>query len=433
MGDLQKRADAQSPVPQVEPWSFNKTVMLRKTRFNSTVLVWTLVGGTAAVGLWALVAPLPETIAVSGKLQPSNAVKEIEASVPGVVRLVMVKDGQHITAGEPLIRFDQRLAQSKLTAATAIRERLANENAIYSTIIGELPATGLTPNQRRQLQTQSEEVRGKNRAAREDLARSQVTLAGLEQSLITATNIADRFRTLVSSGAASQLQFLEAQAKVDELRSQLKAEQREVARLQATATAIVSGNESELRSKIESNLVQISDLDKQISDARVLLSNIELRAPATGTVFDVSVGTGSVIQGKGAKPLLKIIPDDKLQAKVYIPNQAIGFIHPGQRADISLTSFNASDYGRLPAKVLRIGSDALTPEEQTRVLGTQASGLFFPAVLQLDQQRLNLNRISLPLQAGMSLTADIHLRDRRFISVITSVIDDKRRALERMR
>ena len=417
----------------IEPWSFSRTVLLRKTKRPSSVLLWALVGGTGLVGLWALFAPLPQTIAVEGKLQPANAVKTIEAPVPGVVSSVLVKEGQKVAAGTPLIRFDQRDAQAKLQAATAIRNRLVNENAVSAAVLGEAPAGALTANQRQQLLSQRQAVLGRNTAAREDLARSQARVAGLRQALAAAENIAARYRNLVALGASSQLQLVEAQSKVDQLRADLQAEQRDVARLQAQASATIGGNDADLRSRIEANLRQIADLDKQISEARTLLSNIELRAPSAGVVFDVSVGPGSVVLGKEEKPLLKIVPQDNLQAKVYIPNQAIGFLHPGQEAQISLTAFPASDYGRLPAKVLRIGSDALTPEEQTRVLGTNASGLYFPAILQLQRQTLSTGKNAVPLQAGMSLTADIHLRDRRFISVITGLLEDQRRGLERMR
>ena len=118
---------------------------------------------------------------------------------------------------------------------------------------------------------------------------------------------------------------------------------------------------------------------------------------------------------------------------MYIPNEAIGFIRPDQAADISLTSFPAGDYGYLPATVQRVGSDALTPDEQRRVLGTNAEGLYFPAVLKLSQQVLTVGKRDITLQPGMSLTADIHLRNRRFISAITDMLEDKRRSLERLR
>jgi HlyD family secretion protein len=139
------------------------------------------------------------------------------------------------------------------------------------------------------------------------------------------------------------------------------------------------------------------------------------------------------VERNEARPLLKLIPQNDLQAKVYIPNDAIGFIQPEQRADISLTSFSASDYSYLPATVKRVGSDALTPDEQRRVLGTDVEGLHFPAVLSLSRQTLPVGERSIPLQAGMSLTADIHLRNRRFISAITDILENNRRSLERLR
>jgi HlyD family secretion protein len=130
---------------------------------------------------------------------------------------------------------------------------------------------------------------------------------------------------------------------------------------------------------------------------------------------------------------MKIVPNDNLQAKVYLPNNAIGFVRVGQKADISLDTFLSSDYGRIPASVKRIGSDALTQSELIQALGSEAKGLYFPAVLTLKRQGLMLRSRTAPLQAGMSLTADIKLRDRRFISLITSFFNDKRRDLERLR
>ena len=81
----------------------------------------------------------------------------------------------------------------------------------------------------------------------------------------------------------------------------------------------------------------------------------------------------------------------------------------------------------------RVGSDALTTAEQRRVLGTEEPGLFFPAVLKLSRQTLQAGQRQVPLQPGMSLVADVHLRNRRFISSIAGGLDDRLRALERMR
>jgi len=423
----------QAPLTRLEPWSFNQPVLLNKTQRVSTALVWTAVGGTAAAILWAVIAPLPQTIAVQGKLQPGSSVREIEAPAPGVVAAVLVKDGDRVRSGQSLLRFDQSDATSKLTAATEIRTRLLSEITVYRAILGEIPPSGLTPNQLQQLTSQKQAVAGRNLAAREDLAKSRERLAGLRISLATARDISERYRVLASQGATSQVQFLDAQAKVDELETLISTEEKEIARLAASLSATTGGNESDLRANIEANLRQIADLDKEIKEARLLISYNQIKSPTGGIVFDVAVKAGSVVRDRSEKPLLKVVPQDNLQAKVYLPNDAVGFVKAGQKADISLDSYEASDYGRLPAVVLRVGSDALTPDEQIRVLGTESTGLFFPAVLQLRQQHLQVGRRRVALQSGMSLTADIYLRERRFISVLTSFFENKRRSLERMR
>ncbi len=127
------------------------------------------------------------------------------------------------------------------------------------------------------------------------------------------------------------------------------------------------------------------------------------------------------------------MPTDNLQATVYLPNNVIGFVRIGQRADISLDTFDASDYGRLRADVQSIGSDALNPEELVRALGSDAKGLYYPAVLKLQRQSLPVGRKAIPLQSGMTLTADIKLRERRFINILTSFFENKARNLERLR
>ena len=416
------------------PWSFNQPVLLNKTRRNSSVLVWTLVGATSFATLWAFLAPLPETVAVQGKLQPASGVQELEAPQGGVVKQVLVKEGQSVAEGDLLIRFDARKAQAQLASAQTKRDGLNNQLAINRALVGDVAPEDLSANQAELLVKRREELVQNNAANEQALARSQARLKGLRQSLATAQTIAERYASLQVVGAASELRVLQAKTQVESLRSNLEAQERENKRLLSIRDAEAARREAQRRREIEDSLRLMADLDREIRQAEVVLSDIEITAPVAGLVFDLNVQRGSVIQpSTEPKPLLKLIPQDDLQAKVYIPNSAIGFIQPGQRADISLNSFVASDYGFLPATVQRIGSDALTPDEQRRVLGTDVQGLYFPATLELSRQTLAVGRRTIKLQPGMSLTADLRLRTRRFISAITDLLENKRRSLERMR
>lgn len=423
------------------PWSFNQTVLLQRKRRSSSVLMWTAVGTVTAVGIWAVTAPLSETIAVQGKLEPGQATQRVDAPVPGVVEAVLVKEGQQVRKGEPLVRFDLREPRSKLAAAESIRARLLNENQVAAATLGDSAATaGLSANQRRQLLSQTEELASRREAARQELRKSEARLAGYRSTLATYQNIANRYANLVAQGAASEVQLLEARQQVQETESSIAQEFREIARLESSLVNTGALTDVELRRQVEANLREIADLDSQIRLARQQIQYGQLTSPVDGVVFDIEVGSGSVVaQGTGSsastgsKPLLKVVPQDALQATVYLPNQAVGFVRPGLRAELSIEAFRASDFGYIPAVVERVGSDALTAEEQSRVLGTDATGLYFPAVLRLERQNVQLRNKQAPLQAGMSLTADIKLRERRFISILTGFLEDQRRNLERLR
>lgn len=424
-----QRSALQAPVGG--DWQFSQPVLLRQQKRTSSVLVWTTVAGTGAVLLWAVLAPLGETIAVQGKLQPGSRVKEVQAPVAGVIEAVLVRDGQSVVVGQELIRYDLREARSKLAAAEAVRSRLQNENQIYAAALGDQLATGLTANQQLQLRNQATELSSRREVALQALRQSDERLRGLRNSYTVSANIARRYADLVRSGAASEVQLLQFRDAAEQLRSKIAEEERQRAGLKAQLASSQAAPGADLRGRIEANLRQISDLEAQVRQARLQLQYGQLKASTAGVVFDLDVGRGSVVEA--TKPMLKLVPGDALEAKVYVSSKVIGFLRPGQKADLSLDTFPSADYGRLPATLLRIGSDALNSEEMKATLGSDATGLYYPAILKLRSQTLQAGSKQIPLKAGMSLTADIQLRQRPFIGIVTGMFEDKRRDLERLR
>ena len=433
IGDVAQPAEPAAPGPgtAMEHWSFQQPVLLRPSTRPRSVIVWSFVGGTALLLVWSVVAPLGESVAVQGKLRPSRQVKQLEAPVAGVVADLLVKEGQAVEADQLLMQFDLRQARSQLTAADAVRARLLSENRIYAAALEERPSPGLSANQQLQLRNQSEQLRSSRRVAQEELNQSRQRLQGLSDSWSTATDIARRYKNLARAGAVSAVQELQTRETANQLRSQMLEEQRAIAKLEANLQQVQAAPAAELRGRIEANLRQISDLDGQIRQARLQIQFGQLRAPLSGVVFDLRVSPRSVVESGTA--LLALVPGGTLEARVLVPSKVIGFISPGMAAKLSLDTFPANDYGRLPAVVQRIGSDALTPEEMRSALGAEATGLFYPVVLRLHQQHLQARGRAVPLKAGMTLTADIQLRQRPFISVITSLFEDKLRNLERLR
>lgn len=413
-------------------WSFRETVVLKRSQRTSRVLLYTSLGLSAAGLLWVVVAPLNETVQVKGKLEPNSKVKLIQTPVPGLVDEVLVEEGQSVQKGQLLLRFDLRDARNQLISSESIKRQLQDESSTYAAALGDNNALKqLSENQRQRLISQKQELVNRRESALQQLRRSQVRVTGLQKSLATARNIADRYQHLVATGAVSEVQLLEARNKQQELATNLAEEEREVLRLQAELAISRTSPSADLRGRIEANRRLIAEQDARISSTRQQLAYGELRAPTAGVVFNLDVRRGTVAQA--GQNLLRVVPQENLQARVYLPSSVIGFIKPGQMADLSLDTFPASDYGRLPAVVRQVDTDSLTPEKQKELLGTDGSGLFYTAYLTLERQSLQSGNKTIPLLPGMSLSADIQLRQRRMINVVTAFFEDKLRSLEQIR
>jgi len=428
-------AEGQGPLapalPGGQAWSFRDSATLTPSRRTSSLL---LRGGLVLTGaglLWVVVAPLGETIALTGKLEPGSKVREVQAPVPGVVEQVLVRDGQPVRFGDPLVRFDLRDARSRLQSARTLKAQLEGEIQVYRAALGEISPAGLNPNQLRQYRTQRLDLTSRTATAQHELQKSRTRLYGLRETQKLNEYIAKQYEQLARTGAMSTLQALDARNRAVTARTQVAEELREIARLEASLVNNSASPETQLRGRIEFSRREITEQERLIREAQLAIQYGLLTAPSNGVVFDIDVGRGTVVQASAL--LLKVVPSDSLQARVYVPNTAIGFLQPGQQADLSMDTFPATDYGRIPARIRRIGSDALTPEELREKLGSEAQGLYFPAVLTLNRQYLEAGRKRVPLQAGMSLTADVQLRKRRFINLLIEGANDRLRGLERLR
>jgi HlyD family secretion protein len=150
-----------------------------------------------------------------------------------------------------------------------------------------------------------------------------------------------------------------------------------------------------------------------------------IRAPEAGLVFELKPKSRGFV-AETSEPVMKIVPFDRLEARVEVPSTDIGFVQVGKAADISIDSFPASDFGVLQGKVRKIGSDALPPDQLKQFYR-------FPVDIRLNSQQLKLKSgASLPLQVGMSITANVKLRKVTYLQLLLSDFKDKAKSLQRI-
>jgi HlyD family secretion protein len=245
----------------------------------------------------------------------------------------------------------------------------------------------------------------------------------------------DKQRQQIQTRFAEINRLQEEKRRLENLIDQAKAKfvntsaltEKEIYERMADNTKKISDIDSQLTKIIVDNEKKLNELNSQISRAQVTLKYQEIKSPVNGIVFDLKATPGYVTPPNQTVPLLKIIPNDNLIAQVDITNKDIGFVRKGMRADVRIDSFPYSEFGDIKGTILLVGSDALPPDEAHKFYR-------FPTRIQLDHQFLKTEDRKIALQSGMSVTANIKIREKRTVmSLFTDLFTKKIESLETVR
>ena len=357
---------------------------LQQSRFLVRTIIWVLLGTTGAAVAWLALAQTEEVVVAPGKLEPIGEVNTIQMPVGGVLRQMLVKEGEKVSKGQVLLRLDNEAASSK-------------DQELRKSLVAK---------QQQLLLKQLELQRYLDVNASEQLTTSKNL--GLERT------ISSRLDNLQQQGAVAELQSLQQANKVQEAEGQLQRLRMDRRR----QTAILQQQIQELESGL-------ADLRARMSESNMAIRYQDVRSPVNGVVFNLKP-TGAGFVAQGSEPVMQVVPFDRLRAAVEINSDKIGFIRKGQQVDISIDSFPASDFGVLRGSVTQVGSDALPPDQLKTTYR-------FPATISLSDQQLKLRSgQSLALQAGMSLTANIKLRKVTYLQLLLSSMRDKSESLRKL-
>ena len=345
--------------------------MVRQTSKWGQTLLISLVGLGATAFATSWVYRLDEVITVQGRLVPKDGGVEVKSPINGQLDAVLIKNGDRVEEGQTLLRFDVK-------AAKAQEKTLANKLKIEKERLND------------------------------QLRRSKQRQKTLERNIDLTMKILERLEPLEENGAISELQILQ-QA------NQLEAQKDEL--LQEVTKSEELENDSKTRT---------TDLEGELQQLRSRLRNELIEAPISGTIFNLKADNNRYV-AVNAEPLLKIVPSGKLSGKVNVGNQDIGFIRKGQKVKIRVNSFPYTEYGEINGEIDSIGADSLPPNDIIR-------SYHFPVNLNLERSTLETKEgLKIPLQAGMTITTNLKLRDRRLIELLGDLFTNKSESLKRLR
>ena len=128
----------------------------------------------------------------------------------------------------------------------------------------------------------------------------------------------------------------------------------------------------------------------------------------------------------GDQAVLKLVPANRLQAKIAISDSDIGFIKVGLPVSVSVDSFPSGEFGYISGTLSQLGSDVLSPDRQSQQYR-------FPAIVSLKEQSVMAGDQKLNLQSGMGISANIKLRSRPVISIISDLFTKQLEGVKRFR
>jgi len=408
---------------------------------------------------WACLGTVDIVATASGKIIPSGRTKVIQPFEIGVVRAIHVHDGDTVKAGQVLIELDPTInaaesehMQSDLIAAQLDVARLHAGLADGPDPLADFhPPAGasapLVASQRQYLLTQTSEIRAKLAALDRQLAQkeaeratSAATIGKIEAVIPLLQQQVDMRKTLLEHETGSKLIYLQTLQQQVEQQQERAVQKSKFNEAEAAVAAI---RETRAQAKAEYRRTLFDDLGKVEPKAAGLAQDLikaeqrtrlqALTAPVDGVVQQLAVHTvGGVVTP--AQPLLVLVPQDShLEIEAMVPNRDVGFVEPGQEAEIKVATFNFTRYGLLHGKVLSLSPDSVgkdDPQDQAKdksQQGGQAAkppadeqGPVYAARISLDRTQMQIEDKLVNLAPGMSVTAEIRTGERRIISYLLS-------------
>lgn len=401
--------------------------------------VMLLLASSISVLLWAGLTNVDVIVRTEGQIIPAGKSQIVQHLEGGIIRKILVQEGQMVVAGQPLMelsdvqtRSNLGQEQSKLDALRGREARLLAELRDQNTIV--FPKTLNDPNVIR-VETAAWQARRAQLAEEVRVLQDQGTqkknelteIISKRQNLLEELELAKKQHQVIDglrkNNAASELEVLDTQARIQRLKSQIAEATTAIPRLRAAQSesdSRVKEAIARFRAESSSALTQVrEELEKSSHEIGANVDRLDrniLRAPVAGLINKLNITTiGAVV--RPSEILLEITPSDQrilIQSRAN-PNDRAN-LRRGLPARVRVGAYDYSTYGTFEGHVSEVSADTLSDDRGNR---------YYRVNIEVDVSTLMSRRASRPLQTGvllpgMAASADIAVGKRTILSYLLS-------------
>jgi hemolysin D len=399
-----------------------------------------------AVLLWAMFGRLDIIAVADGRLVPDTYVKIVQPTDSGVVKEILVKEGEEVKTGQVLMRMDAALSESDLKALSADYQnkrialrridaqfagapftRRADDAAeLYAQVHAQYLAN------RQAYENALAQERATLEKAKHELAAAEQVRKKLEQTLPHYRQQEAAYEKLTHDGFAGRLMYTDKQRERIEREQDLRAQEEVIASARSTIAQEekkIAQIGADYRRQLQTERV---DIAAQIEKAREELAKqehrnryLELRAPQDGFVKDLATHTIGTVTSPGTILMTLVPKDENLRAEVWVKNDDIGFVRKALPVKIKLATFTFQKYGMVQGEVAHVSADSADQSAAPATQGpAKSSGepLAYRTLVNLKQQFLDVDGEKFRLAPGMQVSAEIHLGTRSVLEYLLSPV-----------
>jgi HlyD family secretion protein len=419
---------------------------LRKPLLWGTAVVAVFLGG---LGVWGATAPLSSAALAPGAVAVDSKRKTVQHLEGGIVSGILVREGERVVEGQPLVRLDTTQAEASWSVASG---QLRSELALQARLVAErdgaeriavppelerLPADVREPlvdAQRGIFEARRVALRGQRQILTEQIGQLRSEIAGLraqersarDQLALIAQEVAD-VGSLVDQGLEVMPRLRSLQRQQAELTGRLGQYDSDIARAEqkiGETRLQMIGLENQRAEEVAGELRDvgrnIAQLREQVRAAEDVLRRRDILAPVDGSVVNLATVTPGGVVGPGAA-LMEIVPeDDRLTVQARLRPSDIDNVHEGLPAEVRLTAFKAWATPTLDGEVAYVSADRLTD--------TETGEAYYDLRIEVDEDEVQ--RVDdVMLYPGMPVQTIIAIGDRPFLEyLVQPVLDSLSRA-----
>ena len=372
---------------------FNDTSQV-KTDFASPVRLgwWILSIGMGMFLFWGFVAPLDQGVPMSGLVTVAGNKKAVQHLSGGTIQKILVKEGDWVKAGQPLVEIDG--TQSRSNAETT-RIQYFTARSTEARLIAErdglndirFPSDALDaqsdPRIANATDIQRQLFNARRGALRSELATIDESMSGLqaqnaglasardgkERQLILLREQVSSMRNLARDGYAPRNRLLELERNLAQLEAAVLEDTGNLSRGQSQISELRLRRAQRQQDFQKDVRAQLADVQNETEALRSRLEGLDhevsnnlVRAPVDGMVADVAVFTEGGVVGPGFR-MMDIVPlDEPLIVEGQIPIHLVDSVSPGLPVDLIFSAFNRNTTPRIPATVTQVSPDRLVDE-----------------------------------------------------------------------